>query len=243
MKPAQPCALVLGLVLSLSLCDSDRCQAQDGGGVYANAELLLLRPFETDEDTDSDTDGNGYYPAPRITLGYTASSGVGGRARWFYYGNDWGSDLDQRLSTIDGELFSNFNWGQDWSGTFSGGLRWARFREGTGIEDDLDEAYGPIIGFELRRAISDNLGMYAGVREAILVGNGPDGTSSHSRAAMATELQLGLQMQRNISGRARVFGRAGIEGQHWDGHAVDPDDADAQTLGLFGGVFSVGIDY
>jgi hypothetical protein len=124
----------------------------------------------------------------------------------------------------------------------SGGIRWARYIEGTDRESDLDDGYGPILGIELRRALSDNFGMYGSLREAILVGNGPGGTNSESRAVTATEVQLGLQLQRRTSGGSRMFARAGVEGQHWDGATSDGDD-DAETLGLFGGVFAVGFDY
>jgi hypothetical protein len=224
---------LLGGSLLESVQKSDGKGGSDvwASGVYVMPELLLLRPFNSDGDDDSDTDTKEYRSAMRLTVGYTADSGLGARVRWLDYDVN-AVDDDFQTQTVDTELFSNVELGCRWLATFSGGIRYAEMTETEG-DGSLENGYGVIVGMEVQYLWSDRISLYSIARHSVLFG---DDDEDDDLAVSATELQIGAQYNRCLNNGALAFARAGIEGQHWDGWA----DEDSETFGLFGGVFAVG---
>lgn len=210
-------------------------------GMVAGAELVLARVF----GSDNGMRGHDYEFAPRLWLGWQGANGVGARVRWFeYFEANPASpdDSDLHVMTFDVEATSTLPMGSNWRGLLSGGIRYAEY-------DELDEGGGPVlgkhgagplIGAELHRNLSYRLNMYGIVREAIIFGNGINtfspGADDYEIFAI-TEIQLGVEWNRALAGTARLFARAGVEGQFY--HQVGDDDEEA--FGLFGGILSVGI--
>ncbi|MAV36966.1 MAG: hypothetical protein CMJ59_16080 [Planctomycetaceae bacterium] len=212
------------------------------GGATVGAEVVFLRPF----GTDNGMRGHDYQAAPRVWLGWQGERDLGMRVRWFeYHQSNLGSPdvVDVEAMHFDLELTSEFNLGGHWNALLSGGTRYA---EVTHADEDDDEetmgkqGTGPVLGFELSRDVTSNVGLFVLGRTSIQFGNGSDtgDDESHDYETFAvTEIQIGTEWNRPILGTALTFVRAGVESQFYH-HVADADD---ESLGLFGANLSFGI--
>ncbi len=113
--------------------------------------------------------------------------------------------------------------------------------------------WGPTVGFELQHSIGGiGLGVFFGLRQSILFGeadqvvtfggntNAPfTGVRSDIDESLAiTELQIGLEFQRELASGVAVVGRVGYEGQFW--HGAGGPNSTLTDLGLEGFLASVG---
>ncbi len=225
-------------------CEEDYTECRTPG-LVAGFELALLRARQSEGDAlDYDAEAT-----PRIWLGWQGSGGMGFRVRWFEFdatsNNPAISNIDDlNMMTLDLELTDTFTLGSKWEGLFSGGFRFAQYREQYGLGGggiDYDESYGLVLGVELYRQVTCNWYVFGIARgsvmmtdDSILVGTPStfaDGTF------FITELQLGAEYRRVLSGTTYLFGRAAVETDYWSGVS----QGDTEDISLMGVAFSVGL--
>ena len=191
-----------------------------------------------------------YQAAPRVWVGWQGDSDLGLRLRWFdYYQENPTSRSNDAIDAVqfDVELTSNLMLG-DWTADLSGGFRYAELTE-ISLDDEGQADYydgkrgmGPVVGMELARGLTDDLGVFMLGRSSIQFGDAEDDDSSpynNDQVFAITEIQMGIEWHRPLFGTALTFMRAGVESQFY--HQVA--DGDEEALGLFGGVFSFGIQH
>lgn len=210
-------------------CCSSAC---DGAGFLFMAELLFLRPFNTDADFDSDSDTQRFKESVRLTAGWTTASGIGLRGRWFEYDVNT-PDSNFQLQVVDAEFASRISLGTDWYAIVSGGARYAEYVE-SNEANRLEGALGPLMGLEFGRYLTDNVSLYARGRQAVVFGRD---LVDNDMAVFATEIQLGADMHYSVNDCLAVFGRVAWEGQFWTGMASE----DSETFGLSGLVLALGM--
>jgi hypothetical protein len=211
-------------------------------GLTAGGELLFLKAYQS----EGLTTGFPCQAAPRVWLGMATDRGWGVRARWFDYhaaaptDDRWLAEVG--ATTLDVEVTGAFQVGNLWSGTLSGGVRYAELREtwgAAGGPHDDSTGWGPVLGLELQRQLSERLALFAQGRESLLFGSAVTvGTAAADDVFSVTELQLGAQWHQPWYGSTSWFVRGAWEGQFWAngsgavGHAA---------LGLMGGILAIGI--
>ncbi len=211
-------------------------------GLVFGAEVAVLRPFQS----EGQMEGFDYKAAPRIWLGWQNSNGFGLRARWFDYDGGGASPTsiysDVGMETFDLEVTDTFTLGKKWEGLLSAGVRYAEFTEtrtvGGGVLE-TDGALGLVVGAELYRPLTCNLYLFGIGRTAFMYADATNnnGTLNPDTTFNISELQVGVEYRRYLSGTTRLFARAAVEGQYWAGMS----DRDTEDVSLIGGTFAVGI--
>lgn len=252
--------------------DDGWCDACHGSGLTITTELLFLRLHDNNQSGPSDTVFDSFEAAPRITVGWQSGSGVGLRARWFDYDTNTRFDITTPLLSVyyaswnmittDIEATAAFRLGCQWNGIVSGGVRYAEctqrsdevFDDGssTSAIAGYDDSFGPVLGIELQRIVTDRISLFAVARESIQFGDtrndfvARDNTGAvlfetnlprENQTFSISEIQLGAQWQRPIGQDALLFMRGAFEGQYWFS-SVGNGTSD---LGLIGGQFAIGI--
>jgi hypothetical protein len=218
---------------SPAMIDDSCCEWTCAGpGIMALAEVLFLRPYNSDADFDSDSDTTRFKESVRLTLGWTSASGIGVRGRWFEYDINT-QDSNFLLQVADAEVTSRIDLGPEWYAMVSGGGRYVEWSE-SGEANNLKQSLGPMLGLEVGRYLSDNVSLYARGRQALVFGRD---LVDNDMAVFATELQLGADIHYALNDRTAVFGRVAWEGQFWTGMATE----DSETFGLTGLVFALGM--
>lgn len=225
-----------------STCDDGCCD--DGccgcGGAFGSAEILFLKPFQS-EGIYSDFN---YRTGYRVAGGYQRSDGLGLRVSYFDYSQASGLGEFVDISAIDFELTSSINMGCNWNVVVGGGLRYLDYHSGFTAPPDPDSAatfagYGPTVSAELTCRVSDRLSLFTRVRESIVLADGLQvnyDNDYQDTTGNVFEIQLGVQLNRDWNG-ATLFARAAWEAQFY----TSMDDADSESLALMGGVASIGL--
>jgi len=239
------------LVERVSALEQEKSKGKAGAaaGLTAGADVVFLRPFGTDNGMPS----HDYQAAPRVWIGWQGAHDLGMRLRWFDY-NQYNAGSDQRprveATHFDLEMTSAVELDGNWDVLLSGGTRYAQAltseQPGNGEASSHVEGkrgLGPLLGLELSRSLTDNMGLYVLTRASLQFGDGfeeGDEDEPHDYEAFAvTEIQMGTEWNRPLFGTALTFARAGVESQFY--HQVA--DSDDESLALFGAVFSFGIQH
>ncbi|MCH2402011.1 MAG: hypothetical protein MK364_23035 [Pirellulales bacterium] len=239
------------LVERVSALEQEKSKGKAGAaaGLTAGADVVFLRPFGTDNGMPS----HDYQAAPRVWIGWQGAHDLGMRLRWFDY-NQYNAGSDQRprveATHFDLEMTSALELDGNWDVLLSGGTRYAQAltseQPGNGEASSHVEGkrgLGPLLGLELSRSLTDNMGLYVLTRASLQFGDGfeeGDEDEPHDYEAFAvTEIQMGTEWNRPLFGTALTFARAGVESQFY--HQVA--DSDDESLALFGAVFSFGIQH
>lgn len=220
---------------SFSARGSNVCDNRSAG-LIAGGEVTFLKAGHASGSADFS-----YKASPRVWLGYETCSGLGVRGRWFDYDSQSSGQnfmltgLD--ITTVDLEVTDTFRWGNRWEGAIAGGVRYAdcqRRIQGF-MNIDLSDGYGPLLGIELKRCVTERISLFGMARESLILcdaaANGGDlGNMGYS----ITELQLGAEYRRPWRCGSSVFARGAVEAQYWSS-TVDSE------IGLFGGSFAIGM--
>jgi hypothetical protein len=209
----------------------DPCRA----GIIGGFEVLFLRPYESDGDFNDFDYEDGY----RFWIGWQGATGLGGRLRYFDLEAEEGTDVFD-VETFDLEVFDTVHIGCYWDLNIGGGLRYLDLQANENALLDFDEitGVGPVLSAELIRHFgSRGWSVYAIGRESIIVGDGVhEGIAESDLTVAVSELQLGLQHQREWRRGGLIFARVGWEAQYY--HDVMDGDGGAA---LMGATFSAGI--
>lgn len=252
--------------------DDDWCDDCHGSGLTFTTELLLLRLHDTNQSAPSDTLFDSFDAAPRITVGWQSAGGVGLRLRWFDYDTSTSFGIANPLPSLyyaswnliatDFEATAAFQWGSRWSGVVSGGVRYAEcVQRADEVFDDgssnsaiagYDDSFGPVVGLELQRIVTDRVSLFATARQSMQFGDTRNdflardaagallfetNTPRENQTFSISEVQLGAQWQRPIGADALLFVRGAFEGQYWFS-SVGNGSSD---LGLVGGQLAIGV--
>lgn len=205
----------------------------DKSMTYAGLEIVALKVFQSEGNYGN----NDYQPGVRIWAGVQRSDGLGVRVRWFDYTQNIGGEVVD-IENLDLELTDAFSLGR-WDGIVSGGLRYTEFQGDAGINGDFDVdvfATGLTMGLQLNRYVTDRASIFASVQQSILYGNDIVNPIDDMVFSI-TELQLGVQVNRNLCSGATAFLRTGVEADMYTGVS----DFDSENVGLFGIFTTVGV--
>lgn len=204
-------------------------------------EALYLKAHSNDS---SIYDGQDEEFAYRVNLAYKSGDNLGIRLSYFDFEGTQHSSSSEfsedgpDIGAIDLVLFDNFTLGS-WQGEYSFGIRHVDFEEP--FEDSLDsdfDGWGPTVGLELVRPISDRFSVYASAQVSLLFGDN-DVNNDDSTASMI-ELALGIQYDFAM-GDCESNIRLGIEAQDYQGLAYE--DVEDDQAGAFGGVLGLNFSF
>lgn len=222
-------------------CEScSPCCQSSGGGPYFLAELIVARPHATENAFGGQPfDPNYGY---RVTLGWAAEGGLGGRVRWLDFENTRprGANRDGLdLLALDLEATLSPHICDRFHVLLVGGFRFsnAEFFSNANANNPtsrIRDAVGPTLGIEVGYDIGRGLGVFASGHTAFLFG---DDIRQNARDSMFnwSEIQVGLQYARNMGGFT-TFVRGGVEAHRFEGVPFDTQD-----IGLFGYFIGLGI--
>lgn len=222
-------------------CNSCNLHASRSGGLIVGAELLWLRPFQSEGNQDSNYD-TGY----RGWIGWQTCSGLGLRGRYFGFEDtdrsppNHGTEFTVNLRTVDLEVYDSLVIGDYWNVTVAGGIRYLNWQfHNTQDRSGGLEGVGPVISAALVRSVTSEINLFALARESFLVGQDQQHTTlTHdNRCGNVFETQLGIQYQHNLPTTAALFVRIAWEAQFLAG--LDDDDSESATL--MGGQLAVGL--
>jgi len=212
-----------------SYCD-DCC---DRSGFIGGAEVLFLRAYESEGGFNNGNYDEGY----RFWLGWQGAGGLGVRLRYFDYDSESDDGDLFESEAVDLEVYDAIRFGCNWDLNIGGGIRYADVAINEDDGEDAINGVGPVLSIELLRHVGDRAALYAIARESIIVGDGFDGGEVEEDLCIAiSELQLGLQVHRELASGALLYGRVGWETQWYD-ELVDGENGAA----LMGAAFSAGI--
>ena len=256
-------------------CCDPCCDGAGGIGFFGEAEVLFLRYHRADgvrvggdagDEAEFDFD-----PAMRYTAGLIGPGGMGARIRYFDYDHtavtaDGAGQIGVDLWNIDIEAFEAFALNDVWALEVSGGIRFTNFREQMLDAVELDDrtvgvdAVGGIVGLEARRATGLGV-LYARSRFAIIQGdkqlfNADTGAIVQQEELLdvttsVLELAIGSELNYQLGNGAVLFGRSGLEWQHYNelssafdqgGNIESFWDGDS-AVGLGGFTFAAGVSY
>lgn len=196
-------------------------------GLTGMAEILWLRPQHSDPGTNG---GTQYHHGSRFTVGYLNDCGREFRIRAFELGAQMTPNDFVNFFALDVEYAGRFNWGCNWAGEVSMGLRYADFHEGgdNESENNITDSVGPVAGIHLKSdVLAWNTNLFGTARYSLQFGheNGGDLASFG-----IFELQGGLEWYRQTC-NANMFARVFLEAQNWTGD-FDGSDEDLGLIGL-----------
>jgi hypothetical protein len=187
--------------------------------------LYLEADAEYEQVCGCDHEDQDYEFAYRWDIAYDNGGTFGYRLTYFdFEGSDGRGKSGQPLYkpeilSIDAELVRNVSvW--SWIGSYSFGLRYMEYQDSLGSTRTIDfDGWGPTVGFDLVRPITDSLGVYTTARLSWIFGN--DGAHEKNMDDLVVfEAGLGLQYQLNRN----AYIRLGIEAQrYFDVHGSDTD--------------------
>ncbi len=226
-------------------------QQQDigSGGLFGTIEVTFLKPHLSGATPAFGLATNRminaeYSTGIRYILGYTSDSGLGVRARYWSYNDDFGfvppfapSQLGIQLSVADAEV----TLGQQlrhWDLEVSGGLRYGKLQYSNatpslfGVGYMTFEGVGPTASLSARRALSSSgVSLFGNVRGSMMIGdirNGslltymPAGTIEEEIMTVA-ENQMGIAWTRDLSATWQLQVRTAWETQYWMSSAISDD--------------------
>ncbi len=209
------------------------------GGLTA----YVLTPFHS----EGQTTGFGMTVAPSAWIGYERADGLGFRAS--YFGVDAKGPTTSRydrivMTTVDLEVTNSFTLGTQTDATFSGGLRYAHYREEDGAGPgylEFPAAYGLTAGLELKRGITDNLSLFGKGKGAFLFAPNmiENGNPSGAYTFSTGEIEGGLEYRRAYGAGSEFYARLGMTAQIWNGVS----DNDSEDTGMAGGLLELGITF
>lgn len=240
-----------------SCCDSACDSCCDGccdpccrpAGIIGSAEVTFLKPHTGIGMGVVDDFAFGYEVAPRVTVGYQGSDGLGYRLRYWEFNHtqrDPGGFANDEVAydtyVVDLEFVDSMSLGCYWDASIFGGFRYLEF----GVEYNVFAANGQIaagsqsygnssigltLGGELRRCIGNGLAAYVNTRTSLMMGdekefrvnvqNGPAvlNDTELDNIYYIWEAQTGAQWTRELEMGGYLFFRAGVEIQIWDNMA------------------------
>ena len=207
------------------------CCVNPCGRIIGQADVIWLRPHDSFPDTSTSTSAEA---AQRYMVGYMNSEGRSLRVRFFELDHSDFDEVRLDVETLDLEYAGQFRLGCNWEGEISGGLRWASY-----LDNDLDysDTIGPAIGIELRSDFFKKVDLFTVARHSIQFGSGDSGGDSALGTFNITEIQLGVEGQRQLKNGSTGFLRFIFEAQTWSG----VEDGESEDLGLVGIGFAAGI--
>lgn len=196
-------------------------------GFYGDAEILLLKWYDTDGDDGTNTTSD----ASRFTLGFMNDHGRSIRARYFEFGvaDDIGPG-QLLIQHADLEYAGRFALNNNWLGEISLGGRWASLT--TPNPRIFKDTYGPVFGIDLRSELRDWLSIYGSARQSFQFGR--EEQEDDLKTFGITELGLGLELSHATCVREWYF-RTGVESLYYTSVRDDEED-----YGLVGLTFKLG---
>lgn len=229
-------------------------------GWFGGAELLLLKAHTIYSSPDEPND---YQPSSRLWIGRQFSGGFGARFRWFNFAQNIDGPItpddfmvtrliELQVNNFDFEATDSAQWGSNWFRLVSAGIRYTNYVDlyraliPTGsVPFALDyrnqfAGVGPTAGIQLNRILGNGYSWFIGAQQSFVFGRATRSSTtsqapiiSHHRDQVlaVSELQTGFEYSRSVGdSTAEFFIRGAIEGQYY-----------FTDVGLFGGVFAVGI--
>ncbi len=187
------------------------------GGVYAAADLTFLRPYVGGEALRSiltPSPGPGgleaEYPfAPRIIIGYEGARGLGIRARYWFFDQDFALEgvaptfgIDMDVLDLEATIRQDFG---SWDLQFAGGVRYGREEMSYNGDQICFEGTGLTVAAEVMRPVyNSNWSLLGNFRGSLLYGETRDtgilwvGPSANE-IMQVWEMQLGVEYAREMS--------------------------------------------
>lgn len=226
-------------------CCDDSCYSNSGW--VAEADVLFLR-FGDNDGTPGDYN---FEASPRFTVGYVGCSGLGLRARsWFFDENlDGGAAGSDSIDTynLDLELFKEIQLPCSTRMEIGLGLRYNDFDwvqlNGAGAPTDHNvfSAVGVLLGLQLNHDTRYG-SFYGRFRWASLMGDHRHTVSlvtAQNAVHSQTEVAIGYEGRRCLSSGATLVGRVGGEWWQWN----DMDLNNDTDIGFAGFVVGLGVVY
>jgi hypothetical protein len=239
-------------------CDScDCCDCCGQSAWIVDVEALFFRYGRVDGTQNVITGSPVQFDfelAPRLTVGYVGSSGLGFRIRYFEFDHTATGGLDSidvNTFTIDQEFFENVQLTDYTSVEFSGGVRYVEFEERLNFpvltEQTIFRGFGGIVGMQVNRQFW-NGDLYARARGSILMDEksfASPATNLVDAVVSITEVSLGYQINYDLSSGALLTLRSGVEWQHWTDFSVSQNtNGDTESsVGFAGFVLGGGLTY
>ncbi len=196
-------------------------------GFYGDAEILLLKWYDTDGDDGSNTTSD----ASRYTLGFMNDHGRSIRVRYFEFSafDDMGAGR-LLIQHADLEYAGRFALNNNWLGEISLGGRWASLTNPT--PRTFQDTLGPMVGINLRSELRDWLSIYGSARQSFQFGR--EEHEDDLKTFGITELGLGVELS-HATCRREWYLRTGVESQYYTSVRDDEED-----YGLVGWTFKLG---
>jgi len=198
-------------------------------GAFGEIELLYLTLKDTSDDANQDK----YYTGTRVTAGYMNEKGRGLQIRYMEIGITDNDNDRFDLDTLDFEYVSRFSFGCNWRGDISMGLRVADFNNAA--DEDYADAVGPVLGVSLIGEMTDNLNVYARVRQSFLYGGETDDSEPNDMFPLS-EMGFGLEYARCMNSGSEMFVRSGVEAI-----LIESANGDSVDISPVGFAFGVGL--
>ncbi|NNC88011.1 MAG: hypothetical protein HKN82_06065 [Akkermansiaceae bacterium] len=218
------------------------CDACDQPGWYAEAALLYMTSYSGNNLLLGGLGGGNGYDGDwdlgaRVAVGNELPDGLFYEVSGFWYEGDFSVDTEPgelEVYYIDAIIGDNLHCGEACL-DYGFGLRYADAEVTIDGDSGGFDGIGPVLELSGKRPLTEQLGVYAEMRQAILFGDLDfDGTSVDTVASV-TELGGGVEFFFNAGPVQNAWARLGVEGQYW---AVDD-----LTIGLVGGVLKVGFNF
>lgn len=245
------------------------CCAPWQSGLFFEFEATFFRYYRADGrrvgtggPADDDVRESDMHFAPRYTLGYYMAPGLGLRARYWHFSDNWtapqpgGLAVDTRV--LDIEVFKQLRFGDGFSLELSGGLRYNQFAEAMNDNGDIRtnnfQGFGIVGGLEARQVLANWATIYGKSRLAILVDDKDRFNTGLSETLYDTpvgmlEIGAGLECGWNYRNGSRFYTRIGGEIQNWFNYSSNFDGitesrwTGASDVGFVGLVFGLGWDF
>ena len=208
--------------------DTSSCR----GGVYAAVDLTFLRPYVSGDGLSIliPSPGPGgleaeYTFAPRIIIGYEGASGLGIRARYWFFDQDFALDgiaptfgIDMDVLDVEATIRKDFG---SWDLQFAGGVRYGREEMSSLGVTSCFEGVGLTVAAEVMRpVVNRNWSLLGNFRGSLLYGEMRDtgllwtGVSTNE-IMQVWEMQLGVEYAREMSA-GEVAIQFLWEAQYWE---------------------------
>ncbi|MCA9154418.1 MAG: hypothetical protein R3C99_05510 [Pirellulaceae bacterium] len=240
-----------GLGCCDSGCDSGCCDSYcdctvDYGccglpGAYVLAEATFFKYHRADGVPAGSTFD--YEVSPRITLGYTGQSGLGGRLRYWEYDHAAGAASVDTYN-LDAEIYQRVALGCKTTVEVAGGVRYNEFEEiGIGLGPVSGSGWGAMASLEGTRKIRRGY-LYARARHAMLFDDSTAaGVPLSDINPTQTELTLGWRGMRCLANGAVATLDLAVESQNWSNYSIGRFAPAPVDVGFFGFTAGLGVLY
>jgi len=200
-----------------------------------DTEFLLFTV--SDSEAESNDGQNDFNAGLRLAYTRVNEQGQIFRVRYFNFGSTLeGGGNRYEMETIDTEIGRRFTLGGGLKGEFTAGIRYAAFDERNG--HNYDTTLGPLLAAQIRGRKFFRGTSFVGARHSWQFGDSDFDDPDVPGTFTITEVQLGLEWQREI-GLGTLVLRSALEAQYWSG----VQEADTEDIGLLGSATSFGLAY